>query len=328
MKPLLEVRHVSKHFVSREKSLSGLLTRTSTEQRVRAVDDVSLHLEQGEVLGLVGESGCGKSTLARMVAGLMPPTVGQILLDGQDRQSLSRMQQTQAHLAIQMIFQDPMASLNPRMRVEDLIGEAPVKHHLIEPSEKHDYVAQLLEKVGLTPSVMQRYPHEFSGGQRARIGIARALAVKPRLLICDEALAALDVSIQAQILNLFLKLREDFKLTYLFVSHDLSVIQHIADRVVVMYLGRVVESAPNETKFLRPNHPYTRGLLAEIPRLDRRQQSFGVIEGEIPSPLSPPSGCHFHTRCPQAQKNCSATQPFLKPIAVAHLSACHLNNTD
>jgi len=326
MRPLIEICDVSKHFVSKEKSLSGLLSRNPKEQRVRAVDNVSFHLSHGEVLGLVGESGCGKSTLARMIAGLMLPTSGHILLDGQDRQQLSKTQQIGAHLSVQMIFQDPMASLNPRMRVEDLVGEAPVKHRLIEATEKRDYVAQLLEKVGLPPSVMQRYPHEFSGGQRARIGIARALAVKPRLLICDEALAALDVSIQAQILNLFLTLREDFNLTYLFVSHDLSVIQHIADRVIVMYLGRVVETAPTEKLFLTPNHPYTRGLLAEIPRLDRRQQSFGMIEGEIPSPLSPPSGCHFHTRCPRAQESCSATQPSLRPVGIDHLAACHLNN--
>jgi peptide/nickel transport system ATP-binding protein len=224
-----------------------------------------------------------------------------------------------------MIFQDPMASLNPRMRVADIVGEAPFVHGIVTRGERSDYVGQLLARVGLDPHYAGRYPHQFSGGQRARIGIARALAVRPDFLVCDESVAALDVSIQAQILNLFMALRRDLKLTYLFISHDLGVVEHLSDRVVIMYLGRVVEIAPAEALFRAPNHPYTQALLANVPRLDATKHRFAPVKGEIPSPLDPPAGCHFHPRCPFAVPRCKAEAPALKEIAPGRRSACHLN---
>jgi peptide/nickel transport system ATP-binding protein len=227
---------------------------------------------------------------------------------------------------VQMIFQDPYASLNPRMRIVDVVGEAPVVHGLIDAGEREAYVAAILEKVGMDASLMRRFPHQFSGGQRSRIGIARALAVKPRFLVCDEAVAALDVSIQAQVLNLFIRLREELALTYLFISHDLGVIRHVSDRVVVMYLGRVVESAPTVEIYAQPNHPYTAALIAEVPRVDAKRRAYVPIRGEIPSPLAPPPGCHFHPRCPHAFARCSVEVPLLREIAPGRMSACHLND--
>jgi peptide/nickel transport system ATP-binding protein len=229
-------------------------------------------------------------------------------------------------LAVQMIFQDPMSSLNPRLRVTDIVGEAPVFHGLVSRAEQEPYVDQMLERVGLDPTYKRRYPHQFSGGQRARIGIARALAVNPQFLVCDESVAALDVSIQAQVLNLFMKLREDLKLTYLFISHDLGVVRHLSDRVVIMYLGRVVEAAPAAELFKGPNHPYAQALLANVPTLASRHKRFAPLKGEIPSPLNPPSGCHFHPRCPHAGPRCKSERPTLKDIAPGHISACHLND--
>jgi peptide/nickel transport system ATP-binding protein len=231
-----------------------------------------------------------------------------------------------ARRPIQMIFQDPFASLNPRMRVADIVGEAPRVHGLIDRGTVDDYVARLLARVGLDPAYAQRYPHQFSGGQRARIGIARALAVQPELLVCDEAVEALDVSIQAQVLNLFMDLRDEYRLTYLFISHDLGVVRHLSDRVVVMYLGRVVEVAPTEQLFAAPNHPYTQALLAEVPQIARKRRTFVPIKGEIPSPLAPPSGCHFHPRCPHALPRCATEAPVLRAIAPGRLAACHLND--
>ena len=288
------------------------------EHAVRAVDRVSFEVREGEVVGLVGESGCGKSTLGRLACGLHEPTSGQVLyrdapLDGTRRRR------------IQMIFQDPFASLNPRMRVEEIVGEAPRVHGLVKAADTGAYVARMLERVGLDGALARRYPHQFSGGQRARIGIARALAVQPEFLVCDEAVAALDVSIQAQVLNLFLDLRRDLGLTYLFISHDLGVVRHLAERVVVMYLGRVVEIAPAAELFSRPNHPYTQALLAEVPTLQRRRRDFVPIQGEIPSPLAPPPGCHFHPRCPHAMARCKEDNPPLREIAPGRISACHLN---
>jgi len=277
-------------------------------------------------VGLVGESGCGKSTLGRLAVGLLEPSAGTRLWRGEEIAQLPAEKQRKIQLKIQMIFQDPYASLNPRMRVADIVGEAPVVHGLIEARAQQEYVAQLLQRVGLDASLVGRFPHQFSGGQRARIGIARALAVKPEFLVCDEAVAALDVSIQAQVLNLFIKLREEFNLTYLFISHDLGVVQHLSDRVVIMYLGRVVEAAPTVEIYARANHPYTQALLAEVPRLDLRRKSFVSIKGEIPSPLDPPPGCHFHPRCPHAMPRCRIEQPVLREIAPLHFSACHLND--
>ncbi|OYY90235.1 MAG: peptide ABC transporter ATP-binding protein, partial [Polaromonas sp. 28-63-22] len=245
---------------------------------------------------------------------------------GEEIDRMAPSERRKKQLGIQMIFQDPYASLNPRMRVLDIVGEAPVAHGMIPGREQSAYVEGLLQRVGLDPAVLRRFPHQFSGGQRARVGIARALAVQPEFLVCDEAVAALDVSIQAQVLNLFIKLRDELNLTYLFISHDLGVVRHLSDRVVIMYLGRVVESARAEEVFARANHPYTQALLASAPKLEVRKTEFFAVKGEIPSPLNPPPGCHFHPRCSHAMPRCSVEKPALKEIAPAHFSACHLND--
>lgn len=328
--PLIELNQVSKTFgkPTVDHSVQRLLQRLQLSRAkpvTHAVDRVDLCIHRGEVVGLVGESGCGKSTLGRMVAGLLSVSSGTASVDGKPLDSLTAEERHAVRLKVQMIFQDPSSSLNPRLRVDRIVGEGALLHGLTDKAGFDDYVSAQLQRAGLSPQFRQRYPHQFSGGQRQRIGIARALAVQPELLVCDESVAALDVSIQAQILNLFMDLRDELNLTYLFISHDLGVVEHLCDRVVVMYLGRVVESASVDDLFARANHPYTQALLAQIPRFDVRSTRYDAIKGEIPSPLNPPAGCHFHPRCPHAMARCREEVPVLREVSPNHLSACHLN---
>ena len=307
--PLLEVHDLTKRFpLSRS---TGPFTRVTDQ--VRAVDGVDLTLEAGETLGLVGESGCGKSTLSRAVLQLIKPTGGKVSLDGQELTTLPPERLRPLRQRMQMIFQDPYSSLNGRMTVGDIIAE-PLQNYGRDRAARADTVRQLLKTVGLADYHMNRYPHQFSGGQRQRIGIARALALRPDFVICDEPVSALDVSIQAQILNLLEQLQGEFNLTYLFIAHNLSVVRHISDRVAVMYLGEIVEIAPGEDIFIRPQHPYTRALLSAIPVPDpeaEQQRQRVVLQGDVPSPAAPPSGCRFHTRCPIAQPVCAERHPRL-----------------
>lgn len=328
MSAMLELEAVSRRFEKKLDGVEKLARRMGADLRetcVNAVDQASFSVQRGEVVGLVGESGCGKSTLGRMVAGLLPVSDGVIRFEGTNITDARSPQARDKRLRIQMIFQDPMSSLNPRMKVADIVGEAAVYHGLTTRHEVAGYVDALLGKVGLDPAFAQRYPHQMSGGQRQRIGIARALAVQPEFLICDESIAALDVSIQAQVINLFQDLRRDLDLTYLFISHDLGVVEHIADRVVVMYLGRIVEIAPTEALFDAPRHPYTQALLDQVPRLGAGRQAFRTVKGEIPSPLNPPSGCHFHPRCPKAGPRCARDVPRTITDG-GHTTACHLHD--
>ena len=327
MTPLLTVSNVSRDFIKSLDLVAKFLNRLGQDHReeiVHAVDDVSLKVFKGEVVGIVGESGCGKSTLGKMVAGILTPSEGQVRFESADKSHNG----LPDDLKTQMIFQDPFSSLNPRKKVIDIVTEAPIHHGLIKASEKREFALEMLNRVGLDAEALGRYPHQFSGGQRQRIGIARALAVSPELLVCDESIAALDVSIQAQVLNLFVKLKQDYDLTYLFISHDIGVIEHISDRVIVMYLGRIVETAPIEAFVEQPNHPYTKALLEGVPRLEIGQRDYEPVSGEIPSPLDPPSGCHFHPRCKHSTERCKTVRPSLIEIAPDHFSACHLNDGD
>jgi peptide/nickel transport system ATP-binding protein len=327
--PILSLRQVELRFVQHVDlagRIANLLGAGLKTQVVHAVAGVDLDVMPGEVIGIVGESGCGKSTLGRIVSGILPPTAGEVRYRGKPVKEMAGPERRAYELGVQMIFQDPYASLNPRMRVREIIGEAPVAHGLVRARDKAEYVAGLMRQVGLDPSFSQRYPHQFSGGQRQRIGIARALALRPSVIVCDEAVAALDVSIQAQVLNLFEQLRADLDLTYLFISHNLSVVSHISDRVAIMYLGRVVELAPTDTVFRHANHPYTQALLKELPTLRPGRRTYQPIKGELPSPLDPPTGCAFHPRCPQAMPRCKVERPLLKEVAPGQLSACHLND--
>jgi peptide/nickel transport system ATP-binding protein len=326
--PMVALDGVSRRFAKKLDIAAKLARRLGADVReeiVHAVDKVDLAIHRGEVVGLVGESGCGKSTLGRIAAGILPASSGVVRWNGQDVSAQEGTAAKEAKLKRQMIFQDPYASLNPRMRVVDIVGEAPLVHGMTTRAGFDAYVDEQMRRAGLDPGFKRRYPHQFSGGQRQRIGIARALAVQPEFLVCDEAVAALDVSIQAQILNLFMKLRRELDLTSLFISHDLGVVEHLSDRVVIMYLGRVVEQAPTAEVFGSPNHPYTQSLLASVPRIGNRKRAFVTVKGEIPSPLNPPPGCHFHPRCPAATERCRVEVPKLREIAPGRLSACHLN---
>ena len=321
---LVRVEHVTKHFPVRT---GGLIRRTVGQ--VQAVDDVSLVIPRGKTLGLVGETGSGKSTLARCVAGLIPVTAGRVTFDGRDITNLSRRAMRPVRREVQMIFQDPYSSLNPRRRVGAIIGEPFAIHRTATGGERKRQVQELMERVGLNPEHYNRFPSEFSGGQRQRIGVARALALRPRLIICDEPVSALDVSIQAQVLNLLADLQKDYGLTYLFIAHDLEVVRHVSDSVAVMYLGRIGEAGPETAVYGSPRHPYTAALLSAAPAADpdtaaSRQRI--ILTGDVPSPIDPPSGCRFHPRCPKAQPLCAEQEPQLEAKAgdaANHVTACH-----
>jgi len=317
---LLEIKNLKKYFPVKE----GVFRRTVAH--VKAVDDITFHIKKGETLGLVGESGCGKSTAGRTILRLLEATAGEIWFEGKNLVDLDKKDLREMRKEMQIIFQDPYASLNPRMTVADIVGE-PIDIHNLASSkkERNEKVAEILDTVGLGPEYMKRYPHEFSGGQRQRIGVARALAVDPSLIIADEPVSALDVSIQAQVINLMQDLQKDFDLTYLFIAHDLSVVKHISDRVAVMYLGKLVEVADKKELFDDPKHPYTQSLLSAIPVADPTYETERIIlEGDVPSPVNPPSGCRFHPRCPYAMDICSEVEPEFKDYGEEHFAACHL----
>lgn len=313
---LLEVRNLKKYF-------------KVGSQTLKAVNDISFEIKRGETLGIVGESGCGKSTAGRTILRLYEPTAGEVLFEGTDITKLSEQEMKKMRRNMQMIFQDPYASLNPRMTVGDIIGEALDIHGLAEGEKRKERIQELLSLVSLNPEHMNRFPHEFSGGQRQRIGIARALAVEPKFIICDEPISALDVSVQAQVVNLLEQLQEQMGLTYMFIAHDLAMVKYISDRVGVMYLGKMVELAPSEILYDDPLHPYTQALLSAIPIPDpevERTRERIVLEGDVPSPMNPPSGCHFRTRCPKAMPECAQIEPVWKEVKPGHFAACHLYN--
>ena len=316
--PLLEVKHLKKYFPIK----GGVFSKTIGY--VYAVDDVNFTLAKGETLGLVGESGCGKSTTGRAILRLIEPTDGELHFEGEDITKLEKSAMRALRREMQIIFQDPYASLNPRMTVGSIIGEPLEIHKIAKGSEKEERVASLLQKVGLRAEDMRKYPHEFSGGQRQRIGIARALALNPKLIVCDEPVSALDVSIQAQVINLLEDLQAEFSLSYLFIAHNLNVVEHISDRVAVMYLGQIVELASDEELYKNPQHPYTEALLSAVPIPDPTIKKKRIIlEGDVPSPINPPKGCHFHTRCMYKEKICEEVEPEFKDIGGGHWVACH-----
>ena len=319
---LLEVQDLKKHFPITK----GVFSRVSGH--VYAVDGVSFEIKRGETLGLVGESGCGKSTVGRTLLRLLEPTDGAIRIGGADITHLERAELLPYRRRMQMIYQDPYASLNPRMSAGEIVGEPMTIHEIGTPKERLEKVAALFDRVGLRPEAIGNYPHEFSGGQRQRIGIARALALNPDLIVGDEPVSALDVSIQAQIINLLMDLQDEFNLSYLFVAHDLAVVEHISHRVAVMYLGRIVEMTDKTSLFEMPLHPYTEALLSAvpIPKASARGRKRVILTGDVPSPINPPSGCHFHTRCPYAMPRCKVDVPALREVVPGHFASCHLHD--
>jgi peptide/nickel transport system ATP-binding protein/oligopeptide transport system ATP-binding protein len=321
-KPLVEVRGLKKHFPVQGGLFGG------PAGQVHAVDGISFQIAPGETLGLVGESGCGKSTAGRTLLRLLQPSAGEIRFRGEEITGLDAPAMLPYRRRMQMVFQDPYASLNPRMTAGEIVGEPLVIHGVGTGGERRERVAQLFGRVGLRPEQMHAYPHEFSGGQRQRIGIARALTLSPALIVCDEPVSALDVSIQAQIINLLTDLQEEFGISYLFVAHDLAVVEHISDRVAVMYLGRIVELTDRASLFETPLHPYSEALLSAvpIPRVAARRRKRVILSGDVPSPVNRPSGCHFHTRCPYAHARCGVEEPILREVREGHIVACHLHD--
>ena len=322
MTPLLRVENLKKHFPIHK----GVFSRVSGH--VHAVDGVSFRIDRGETLGLVGESGCGKSTVGRTLLKLIEPTEGRIFVNGENITDLDRAQMLPYRQRMQMIYQDPYASLNPRMTAGDIVEEPLIIHRVGDRQERKDRVATLFQRVGLRPESMQSFAHEFSGGQRQRIGIARALALSPELIVGDEPVSALDVSIQAQIINLLMDLQDEFQLSYLFVAHDLAVVEHISHRVAVMYLGRIVEMTDKASLFATPLHPYTEALLLAVPvaKARARRRKRLILSGDVPSPINPPSGCHFHTRCLYAMARCRHEAPALREVIPGHWASCHLHD--